>query len=171
LLSYFNLDVEVLASSYRSPGPQKYISYYKGMIRVGQPLAAEMKLTEGIMRFPKSVELVIARATVRNDHMKKYDEALFDYNMAIRMSRGAHPKLYFRTGDIYYYKGMYRTSIGEYTKCLKAIPTYGKVYFKRAKAYVKIGEKEKARVDLRKCQTFSPKYRKHVLKFMIDNHL
>lgn len=171
LTIHFNLVSGVLAASSASYGPQKYISYYKKAISAGRPVAAEMKLTEGIIRFPQSAELYVARATVRNGYLKKYDEALIDYNMAIRLSRGSHPKLFFRTGDIYFYKGMYSSAIAEYSKCLKLMPNYGKVYFKRAKVYLKIGDKKKARSDFINCMSYSPKYKKAVLKLWTENQL
>lgn len=167
----FNLVFCVLASNAGSNSPQRYISYYKKMLSVGRPAAAEMKLTEGIVKFPMSVDLYIARATVRNDYLRKYDAALFDYNNAIRLGKNSHPKLYYRRGDIYAIKGMYSSAISEYTKCLNFLPGYGKVYFKRAKAYVKIGDRQRAKADLIKCMSYSPGYKKSVLRFWTENNL
>lgn len=152
-------------------GPENYSDYARKLLAANQPQAAEFKLSEGLVHYPRSINLYILRGGVRFDYLKNYDGALQDYNKALGINPKSHPKVYYRRGDIFFNKGMYAIAAKEYTKCLNLMPNYPKVYVKRAKAYVKIGQKEKAKADLIKAVKLDQRYRSEVMKFWADNRL
>lgn len=152
-------------------GPENYSDYARKLLAANQPRAAELKLSEGLFHYPRSIDLLILRGGVRLDYLKNYDGALQDYNKVLSINQKSHPKVYYRRGDIFFIKGMYALSVKEYTKCLNLMPNYPKVYIKRAKAYVKIGQREKAKGDLIKAVKLDQKCRGEVMKFWTDNRL
>lgn len=168
----FCLDVPIAFSgNYGAGSPGNYAELARKLLAANQPLAAELKLGEGLTYYPRAIDLYVLRGGIRVDYLNNDYGALMDYNMALSINSKSQPKVYYRKGDIFFNKGMYANAVKEYSKCLNLMPNYPKVYIKRAKAYVKLGQKEKAKVDLIKAAKIDPRYRNEIFKFWSDNHL
>lgn len=166
--AWFN---NAFAENNRINGPNIYIEYAKKLLESKQAIAAEIKVSEGIRYYPRAIELYIYRGGIRFDHLNNYDGAMLDYRMALKIDPRGYPKVYYRIGDIFFYKKMYMSAVKQYTNCLHLSPKSPKIYFKRAKAYAKLGDRVRARADLRKCVTYGPQYRNEVANFWAENHL
>ena len=131
---------------------KKYISMKK-------PKIAEMIVSEGIGKYPKSIKLIYLRGKIRADWLFKNALALIDYNMVIKISPNYSRKIYWRIGDLYYSYAKYSVAIKYYTKCLSLMPKNDKVYLKRAKALIKLGRKQEAIRDVERCLIINPAYK------------
>jgi tetratricopeptide (TPR) repeat protein len=159
------------AGNYKLSAPSKYPLYVKKLMEQKQPEAAEAFLNTALKKYPSAIDLIYLRAKIRGDYLNNFNGSFADYSMAIKYAGKSFPKAYWRRADIFAHNKQFAYALKDYTSCLKLIPKYGKVYFKRAKAYLKLGFREKAKIDLQKCIRFSPVYKEAVLKFQQENQL
>lgn len=80
--------------------------------------------------------------------------ALNDFNKAIEWK--SHPDIFAARGDVYQAMGKNQEAIQDYSEAIKKRNDDFKYFLSRAKAYVKIGEYEKAVADAEKVITLRP---------------
>lgn len=136
----------------------RYYDYAMKLQQNGLHDQAEEVLNAGIKKYPQATKLFYARGNLRNEYLHQYLEAVQDYTAVIRLDLKNNPKALYRRGDCLYALGAYQQSIADYSHCLKLLPGYDKVYFKRAKAYAKLGMIDNAKKDLISAVKFNPKY-------------
>ncbi len=103
LFFIFCLNVpNAFSANFGAGGPENYTDYARKLLAANQPQAAELKISEGLIHHPRSIDLYILRGGVRVDYLKNYDGALQDYNKALSINPKSHPKVYYRRGDIFF---------------------------------------------------------------------
>ncbi len=167
---FLSMSFCVAAPSYRAH-VDKYLRSAHNYLNVKKPEMAEKVLDQAVVRFPRALELYYLRAKVRHGYLKKDTLALQDFSLVLRSRPDQFPKAFWYRGDIYVGHGQYQQAIKDYTACLKRMPTYGKVYFKRARALFKLGYYREASADLKRCVRYSPVYQDAVTAFRKENHL
>lgn len=116
-----------------------------------------IKFQRAIKKNPQNAKLYYLRAKNRQN-MGKFQDAIRDYTIVIKLKPKSYPKAYWRRGLCLYKLGLYQLAIRDYSRCLMLVPKYDKVYFCRAKAYGKIGMIGKAKKDLESAVKYGPKY-------------
>ena len=82
---------------------------------------------------------------------KDYDEAISNYNEAIRLSPN-DADAYFKRGNAYYDKKDYEKAINDYNEAIRLDPNHAKVYYYRGLAYRKQWKNDEAQADFDKAK-------------------
>ncbi|WP_372519026.1 tetratricopeptide repeat protein [Candidatus Ruminimicrobiellum ovillum] len=107
-----------------------------------------------ISSYPKYPEGYIARADT-NVLLKKYNEALTDYNKALSLTNIPSIPLYLKAADMQYTLKKYNDAAGNYIQILRLDPEYEYPYYKLTGAYIFIENFEKALDNLKKYIAYS----------------
>ncbi|MCX7570775.1 tetratricopeptide repeat protein [Tumebacillus sp. DT12] len=78
--------------------------------------------------------------------MKRYEEALADFNRVIEIDPN-YPEYHFDRGNLYNKMGRLEEAVENYTHAIEISPPFPEVYFNRAGAYSRLGMAEKALAD------------------------
>lgn len=140
---------------------KNYKNYYD-QTKKFQRQKTDASLSAAIKKNPKNAKLYYKRA-INRQYMNKFQDALRDYSIVIKLDPKSYPKAYWRRGLCLYKLGQYQLAIKDYSRCLAVSPKYDKVYFHRARAYGKIGMIGKAKKDLESAVKYGPEYAKAAL--------
>ena len=88
-------------------------------------------------------------------HKQRYDLAIDDFSMAIKLSK--HPHAYHNRGIAYRHKGEYDDAISDQTNALKLNPMEAGIYYERGLSYLENGQKNKAIDDFDQAISLDPK--------------
>ena len=91
------------------------------------------------------------------DDQDKYDEAIADYDAALKLSPG-DPAVLILRGNSYDAKGDKQKAIADYTAAIKINPEDAAGYYNRATVYQELGQRERAIADYRKALEIMPKH-------------
>ena len=86
-----------------------------------------------------------------------YDEAIQEFNEAIRLNPGFAPAHYGR-GEIYFQRGDYQQAIRDFTRTIGLAPDYTFAYYSRGVANERTGETEEAILDFTHTVRLKPSY-------------
>jgi tetratricopeptide (TPR) repeat protein len=158
MIGFFVLPFTFATYAESNRGVDQYYDYAFKLQQKGLYIQADAVLTAGINKFPQARKLFYARGNLRNEYLRQYIFAAKDYTAVINLDLKNSPKALWRRGDCFYALGKYQHSIVDYTQSLKLIPSYDKVYIKRAKAYAKLGMIDKAKSDLKSAIKYGPEW-------------
>ena len=91
------------------------------------------------------------------DDQDKYDEAIADYDAALKLSPG-DPAVLILRGNAYDAKGDKQKAIADYTAAIKINPDDAAGYYNRATVYQELGQRERAIADYKKALEIMPKH-------------
>ena len=120
------------------------------------PKLAENRYDEAVLdysniisSYPKYPEGYIARADA-NVILKKYEDALADYNKALSLTNYPSIPLYLKTAEIQYQLKKYKDAIGNYIQIVRLDPGYDYPYYKLIGSFIFLEDFEKALDNLNK---------------------
>jgi tetratricopeptide (TPR) repeat protein len=87
------------------------------------------------------------------EKMGRLEETFRNYKKATLL-QPADPDVWFNLGNVYYKKEIYQKAIEAYTTSIDLDNTRGSGYFNRGLAFYKLGETEKACVDMKQALTY-----------------
>lgn len=120
---------------------------------------ADVFLSQGIMKYPRSEKLLLLRATNRANNLGKIHEAINDYSLILRLNPKNY-KIIFRRGSWLYKIGQYALALKDFNRTLSLKPKYSKAYLERAKIYALFGDYKRAKMDLNTLVKINPSYKK-----------
>ncbi len=84
--------------------------------------------------------------------LKQYQEALQDFDNAVKFDKDNNKEYYFNRGEIKIFLGQGKESISDFDKAIEIDPKYAQAYYYRAAQYQTIGQKAKAKADFKKAK-------------------
>jgi tetratricopeptide (TPR) repeat protein len=106
---------------------------------------------------PGNKDVKYARAKLLQD-LGKLDEAISEYEKLEKENKGC-PNCSYNIGAIYLQlKNEPGKALEWFTKAIVSEPQYVEAYFARGYAYARLGKKDEARADYRKCLQLRPNY-------------
>jgi tetratricopeptide (TPR) repeat protein len=140
---------------------QDYFYEANGILKIDEPDSATTK--KSIKLYSKALSINPKHwASLRNRargymFLKKYDDAIIDLNKAIKIiSYEKHPELIEMRGECFYEKKKYQNAINDFNIYLPLIGDKSYVLMSIAKAYWKLGNKEKACLSYKKAVKENP---------------
>ena len=133
--------------------------YSQGLIKQQKYSDADMFLTQGIMKDPRSEKLLLLRATNRANNLGKIYEAINDYSLILRLNPKNY-KIFFRRGVWLYKLGQYALALKDFNRTISLKPKYSKAYLERAKVYALLGDYKRAKMDLNTLVKINPSYKR-----------
>jgi tetratricopeptide (TPR) repeat protein len=118
---------------------------------------ADRVFSVAISKHPNAAKLYYMRGKFREKYIGNHNDAILDYNIAIKLNPKS-PGAYWYRGACLYHLGLYAQAVRDYSNALLINPRWGKLYLLRAKAYAKLGMIENARKDLKLAVKYSPVY-------------
>lgn len=133
--------------------------YSQELIKQQKYSDADVFLTQGITKYPRSEKLLLLRATNRANNLGKIHEAINDYSLILRMNPKNY-KIFFRRGVWLYKLGQYALALKDFNRTISLKPKYSKAYLERAKVYALWGDHKRAKMDLNILVKINPSYKK-----------
>ncbi len=136
-------------------------SYYVGMTLKEIPVwkDTESLWSRQIELHPGRIPLAYLNRGVVRYERKDYENAVNDYNMAIRLDP-KHAKAYSNRGSVYEASGRYKLAVRDFTKAIELSPELAGVYSNRGNIFLKMKKYEYAVNDYKKAIEIDPEYAK-----------
>ena len=144
-------------TSVRSQGaPAQCIKQARAAYSAGKALDRQGKYAKAIEKMDEVIRLDPQCAVAYRSrgfaalHIGRNEEALRDYNEAIRLAPEAgdlYNSLYNR-GGVYSDLGQYQLAIQDYNEAIRLYPGQAWLYDARARTYERIGDEQKAKADI-----------------------
>lgn len=123
------------------------------LLQANKPAEAVEHLNKLIDKNPKDKALLIVRAGILYRSLHKPDDALKDFNRAIKLDPNWF-QVYKRRGEYFAFVGKDAEAMADFNKCLSLAPEYGDVYVWRALQFAKQGKCKEALEDLDKAEKY-----------------
>jgi tetratricopeptide (TPR) repeat protein len=93
---------------------------------------------------------------LENSQKGRYDEAIQDFNQALKLKPNDAAILTFR-GVVYYAKGQNDRALQDFDQALKADPKFGRAYYQRGMIYETLGRYDLALADIQQAKSLGYK--------------
>jgi tetratricopeptide (TPR) repeat protein len=103
----------------------------------------------------QEVQALIDRG-IENSQKGRYDEAIQDFNQALKAKPGDAATLTFR-GVVYHAKGQDDQALKDFDQALNADPKFGRAYYQRGMVYETLGRYTPALKDLEQAKSLGYK--------------
>ncbi len=109
----------------------------------------------------KSVEANYGKAMFLQEQ-KRYDEAIKAYK-SLLMRNSQHEDSFFNLGYVYFQQAKYDKALSNFTFAASTAPADARCYYWRAMTHEKLGDNEKAVIDLKRALNFEPEHERALL--------